>query len=334
MNTGTHLEMTEFTLAGKNILVTGGAGFIGSHLTERIIEEDPRTLVVLDNLFLGKETNLDQAFKKFPGLKFYPEDVTSVEKVEEITAQNKIDVVFDLAAIPLPASLERPEWSFAQNVRMSEVVCELARRRKFQTLVHFSSSEVYGTAQYCPMDEGHPILPLTPYAASKAAGDHLVMSYSQTFGADILIVRPFNNYGPRQNEGSYAGVIPLTIKRILSGENPVIYGDGEQTRDFIYVQDTAEATIRLFKTPAARGKIINVATGVEIQIIDLVRTIMEQFDCQMDIDFVEERPGDVKRHAAGTDLLLKLIHYKPEVAFPEGIKRTVDWYTEILNPTR
>ena len=324
--------MNNYTLAGKNILITGGAGFIGSHLAERIAEEEPRGMVVMDNLFLGKEKNLEQAIGKFPKLKFYPEDATSLDKVTEIIEKHNIDVVFDLAVVPLPASLERPKWAFAQNMRMTEVICELAEKKKFRTLVHFSSSEVYGTALYCPMDEFHPLLPLTPYGASKAGGDHLVYSYVHSFGIDTVIVRPFNNYGPRQNEGMYAGVIPATIRRILNGENPIIYGDGKQTRDFIYVEDTAEASIALFKTPEARGKIINVANGFEIKIIDLIRIIQEKLGYQREIIFEEDRPCDVRRHAAGTQILQELIQYKPKVSFAEGIERTVDWYIENLKP--
>jgi len=324
--------MSHYTLAGKNILITGGAGFIGSHLVERLTEEDPLSLVVMDNLFLGKESNLDQAAGKFPDLKFYPDDASSMEKVADIVEKHNIDVVFDLAVVPLPASLERPEWAFAQNMRMTEVVCELAEKRRYRTLVHFSSSEVYGTALYSPMDEHHPLLPLTPYGASKAGGDHLVYSYGRCFGIDTVIVRPFNNYGPRQNEGMYAGVIPITIQRILNGNNPVIYGDGEQTRDFIYVGDTAEATVALFKAPEARGRIINVANGVEVKIIDLIRIIQEKLGCREEIVFEEDRPGDVRRHAAGTRLLLELIPYAPKVSFQEGIARTVDWYVENSKP--
>jgi len=324
--------MNHFTLSGKNILVTGGAGFIGSHLVERIAEEDPQSLVVLDNLFLGKESNLDQANVKFPALKFYPDDATLLEKVTEIVEQHNIDVVFDLAVVPLPASLERPEWAFAQNLRMTEVLCELAAKRKFRTLVHFSSSEVYGTALLSPMDEHHPLFPLTPYGASKAGGDHLVYSYGQSFGIDTLIIRPFNNYGPRQNEGMYAGVIPVTIQRLLNGQNPIIYGDGEQTRDFIYVGDTAEASVALFKAPAARGQIVNLASGVEVKIIDLIQIIQEKLGYQREIVFKDERPGDVRRHVAGTKLLRKLIAYAPSVSFAEGIEYTVDWYVKNLEP--
>ncbi len=317
-------------LTGKNVMVTGGAGFIGSHLVERLISEKPRSMVVIDNLFLGKERNLTEAKRTFPDLCFYKQDATSSNLVKKIIREKKIDVVFNLAVVPLPASLERPEWTFSQNIRMAEVMCELLRKKEFQTLVHFSSSEVYGTSQTDTIDEMHPLIPLTPYAASKAACDHLVMSYFQAFKNDVIIIRPFNNYGPRQNERSYAGVIPLTIKRILRGEKPIIHGDGKQSRDYIYVRDTADAAVALVNNMHAHGKIINVASGYELKIIDLVCAIMKNMEYNMDIKYADTRPGDVLRHKASTRLLHDLIEFKPRVMFEEGIKKTVAWYKKNL----
>ena len=240
--------------------------------------------------------------------------------------KESLEVVFNLAIIPLPASLTDPRWVYEHNVGITLCLCELARKGYFQTLIHFSSSEAYGSCQYAPMDEQHPLNPTTPYGASKAATDHLVLSYCKSFGIDAAIIRPFNNYGPRQNEGNYAGVIPLTIKRILSGEAPVVYGDGEQTRDYIYVTETANAAVEIYDCKDSRGKIINIASGSEISINKLVRLVSEYMDSSIDIIYESERPADVRRFIASVSLAQNLINFRPKISLEDGIKLTIEWY--------
>ena len=181
------------------------------------------------------------------------------------------------------------------------------------------------------MDEKHPLNSTTPYAASKAAEDQLVFSYCRTFGIDATIIRPFNNYGPRQNEGSYAGVIPITIQRILNDEAPVIYGDGTQTRDYLYVTDTANATIDVYNSKSTRGKVLNIASGKEVSIETLVKLIAKYLNCDKPIVYEQERIGDVRRHIANVYLAEDLIDFKPIMGFEEGLKKTVDWYKKNLN---
>lgn len=314
------------SLKNKSVLVTGGAGFIGSHLVDRIIQDEPERLTVVDNLFLGKDSNLCEARECYPELRVYHEDVSDYSTMKRIITEEGVDVVFHLAVIPLPASLERPAWTFRQNIDMILSVCELAREDAFETLIHFSSSEVYGTTISGPMDEEHPLNGTTPYAASKAASDNLVMSYCRTFGIDASIVRPFNNYGPRQNEGSYAGVIPLTILRVLRDEPVIIYGDGRQTRDYIYVTDTATAAVQVYNSKKCRHKTLNIASGQEISIEYLVRFILETMGYKKPIVYEPPRPGDVRRHIANIFLAKDLIDFSPTVPFEEGLKRTIHWY--------
>jgi UDP-glucose 4-epimerase len=175
------------------------------------------------------------------------------------------------------------------------------------------------------MDESHPLLPLTPYAASKVATDHLVYSFHKTFDIDIAIIRPFNNYGPRQNDKSYAAVIPITIKRILNKETPIIYGDGNQTRDFVYVKDTVDAAINIFKSINTRGKVINIGRGKEVSIKTIIKIIAEELSWKKPIKYDKPRAGDVRKHLADITLAKKLINFKPVTDLREGIKETIQW---------
>ncbi|NOX63543.1 MAG: NAD-dependent epimerase/dehydratase family protein [Chloroflexi bacterium] len=313
-------------LRGKNLLVTGGAGFIGSHLVDRLILEEPAALVVVDNLWLGRLSNLESARAAYPALKFYRVDVAKARAMKNILEKEHIDVVFDLATIPLPASLTRPKWSARQIYEMALDICELGRLGYYDRLIHCSSSEVYGSAAYVPMDEEHPLLARTPYAAAKAAADLLVRSYQDTFGLKAMIVRPFNNYGPRQNDKNYAGVIPIVIRRILAGKAPIIYGDGEQTRDYSFVTDVADGIARLAQTDAALGQVVNIASGQEISVNRLVRGIAAAMNYDGPIEYAAERPGDVRRHLAAIDRARALIDYKPLTPLEIGLKRTVEWY--------
>jgi len=318
------------SLKNKSVLVIGGAGFIGSHLVDRLIKEKPDNLVIVDNFFIGKESNLKEAREKYPNLKIYNRDASDYNKISKIMKNEGIDVVFNLAVIPLPASLTKPRWAFEQNVNITLIMCELARNNFFDTLIHFSSSEAYGTSEYAPMDEKHPLNGTTPYAASKAASDQLVFSYCKTFGIDASIIRPFNNYGPRQNEGSYAGVIPLTIKRILNDKAPVIYGDGKQTRDYLYVTDTANAAVDVYNSKNTRNKVLNIASGKEMSIEYLIKIIAKYLNCDKPIVYEQERPGDVRRHIANIYLAEDLVGFKPTVSLEKGLKLTVDWYKDNL----
>ena len=312
-------------IKNKSILITGGAGFVGSHLTDELIEHEPEKIVIVDNMFLGKEENLEQA-KGFENLKIYHQSASDFEFMKKVIEQEGIEVVFDLAVIPLLTSFDRPKFTFEEDVNIPLILCELLREDYYETLFHYSSAEAYGPAQYIPMDEGHPLRPKNPYGAAKAAACLLIISYIDVFGIDATILRLFNQYGSRQNDRSYAAVIPITVKRIIEGEPPIIYGDGEQTRDFLYVKDTVRATMDIYERNI-RGKALNIGSGKETSINELIHLICKIMNCKMEPVYQDPRPGDIEKMCADITQIKRLIDFEPE-SMEEGLKNTIEWYKQ------
>lgn len=318
------------TLSGKSILVTGGAGFIGSHLVDRLAQESPSSVIVVDNLYLGEEQNLETARDLLGNrLHFYNQDATHIQAMRGIINQHGVEVVYDLAVIPLPSSLEKPMNCVMENTLLTTVLCELQKEGIFRSMVHFSSSETYGSAIEVPITEEHPYVPSTPYAASKLAGDQVALSYAHTFGLDITCLRPFNNYGPRQNAKSFAGIIPIVIKNVLQGIPLTINGDGHQTRDYIHVTDTAEAAIRIYEETEARGRILNIGSGLELKVIELINHILKVLGKpDHPLEHGPDRAGDVRRLMAGTAKSRQLLDFSPRTPLEAGIQETVAWYVD------
>jgi UDP-glucose 4-epimerase len=313
------------SLDGKSVLVTGGAGFIGSHLCDTLLKRHIGKLIIADNFSTGKDSNISQ-FRGIHNVLIRKMDASDWDLVSKLFDEFRIDVVFNLAVVPLPASLEKPKNCIDQNVLITTTMSELLREGKYSTLIHCSSSEAYGTALYVPMDEEHPTLPLTPYAASKIACDHIVLSYRTTFDLDVAIARPFNTFGPRQNEGTYAGVVPLTINRILDGKSPIIQGDGLQTRDYSFVEDIAEGITRIYENKVTRGRIVNLASGEEKEIKRIIAMIMSLMGYSGEPIFKKPRPADVRRHRGDISLARRLINYSPTSDFEPGLTKTIEWY--------
>ncbi len=310
----------------KNVLVTGGAGFIGSHLCDGLLAKGAAKVVCVDNFFLGKMGNI-QAALSHDNFVLYRDDARNFGVLQAIMEKEKIEVVFNMATIALNYSFFNPFDAYMVNVEIANTLLELLKVGAYKTLIHTSSSEAYGTAQYSPMDENHPTDPTTPYAAGKAAADLMVHSFYKVLGLDISIVRPFNNYGPRQNaEGSLAAIIPATARRIKEGGMPMVEGDGEQTRDFIYVEDTVRGLILAYEKEESRGKIINLGSGKDISINKLLQGICDYMNYTGEWEHRPARTSDVRNLCADSKRAKSILGFEPQIGFEEGIKKTLDWY--------
>lgn len=322
-----HLMAVVFmTLLDKPIIVTGGAGFIGSHLVDALLASDVPSVVAVDDFFLGDGENLRDAHAS---QRFVLErvDASDLAAMQSIAMSHPGSTLLSLATVPLPTSLSYPVFTTARNVRLGITSSELVRQGYVEALIQLSSSEVYGTAKHVPMDEDHPREPETPYAASKAAADDVLLSYCRTFGINAMILRPFNNFGSRQNASAYAGVIPRVVGRLTQGLPIEIHGDGTQTRDFVSVGDTVAAILAVLRNEVVPGVAMNVATGVETSVNSLVSMILDVCG-RADHPRVHTEPriGDVRRHCGDPSLLERLTGYRPKPISAEALRDCVSWF--------
>ena len=323
----------EDPLQARRVLVTGGAGFIGSHLVDKLLAQGAERVVVVDNFFLGKRENLAQAQARGGPLRVIYEDAADLPALREILERERIADVYNLATKALEYSFDNPVGAFAVNTDIAATLAELLRKEHYERLIHTSSSEAFGTARTRPMAEDHPREPTTPYAAGKASADLLLHSYVRTFGLDIRILRPFNNYGPRQNWGAYAGVVPKTALRLLRHQPPIVHGDGSQGRDFVYVEDVADALLAVAGCPEARGRELNVASGVETPIREVIEILCECAGFQGEWVHEERRAADVDHHIGDGRLLTEVTGYRPGTTLRAGLERTFAWYRDHLAET-
>jgi UDP-glucose 4-epimerase len=314
---------------GATYLVSGGAGFIGSHFVDHLLSLDATVkVVVVDNYYLGNVQNT-LTFRSNPRVEIIRTDASDLSAMLTICEVYKPEFYFNFAVVPLPTSLEFPYWSSNMNFNLALTGCELARMDRVQKYVQISSSEVYGTARYVPMNETHPLNPETPYAASKAAADQITSSYVNTFGISAAILRPFNNYGPRQNHLDFAGVIPTFIENMLGDNDCQISGDGTQTRDFIYVEDTCRLILECLSNEKVwSAGPVNICSGREVSILEVFNALKLIISSRSDLKFSPPRMADVHRHCGDPKLMLELTGLNP----PEGLN--LEGLTETVNSYR
>jgi UDP-glucose 4-epimerase len=312
----------------KRMLVTGGAGFIGSHLAEHYLEQGHH-VKVLDDFSTGSANNIRTLFN-YKSFKLIKGDVRNKELVRRATMDT--DVIFHLAAqINVDKSIVDSETTCEVNVNGTLNILEAGLENDVELVVYASSSEVYGSALYVPMDEKHELNPASPYAASKVAADRLCFAYSNTYKLPVVIVRCFNTYGPRQADLGYSAAIPKFITRALENTPPIIYGDGAQTRDYMYVKDAIRAYDSVVDSHEKLiGRAVNFGTGKEISIVELANLIIRLAGREGKLKPIHApaRPGEVKRLCAGIDFATKELDFHPQYDPERGLREVIRWYAE------
>ena len=310
----------------SRVLVTGGAGFIGSHLVDRLVREG-RDVVVFDNLSTGRRENLDEATES---IEFVEGDLRNLAAVQSAAAG--VEVIFHQAALPsVPRSIDAPGDSHDVNATGTLNVLIAARDAGVRRVVYASSSSVYGNTPDLPKREDMPTSPLSPYAVSKLTAELYCRVFTHVYALETVSLRYFNVFGPRQRPDSqYAAVIPRFARALLDGESPRIFGDGEQTRCFAFVENVVDANVRAAESPDASGEVINIAGQERISINDLERALRDLVsECGAPPAIHEgPRPGDVRHSYADLSKARKLLGYEAGTPVREGLRRALDWLTD------
>lgn len=307
----------------QRVLVTGGAGFIGSELC-RQLKERGAEVVIVDNLVNGRIANVEDILDAQCRLE--RADIRDYPAMEKLL--RGVDLVFHLACLGVRHSIHSPLENHEVNAEASLHLLKMAREAGVRRFIYVSSSEVYGSAMSVPQPEDHPTYPMTVYGASKLAGECYTRAYHRTYGFATTVVRPFNSYGPRSHhEGDSGEVIPKFLLRSLAGKPMVIFGDGSQTRDFTFVEDTAWGILEAGISETTIGETVNIGSGFEISINELaaeVRVVTGRPDAL--VVHEADRPGDVLRLYADGSRARQLIGFAPRVTLREGLARLLDWY--------
>jgi UDP-glucose 4-epimerase len=310
-------------MQNRRVLVTGGAGFIGSELVRQLAGRGFGVRVV-DNLVNGRRENIDGVLGE--NVELVVADVRDSKSMASLFRD--VEIIFHLACLGVRHSIHSPVENHEVNASATLGLLNTARSNGVERFVYVSSSEVYGTARTSPITEEHPTLPMTVYGASKLAGEAYTRAFWETYHYPTVVLRPFNAYGPRcHHEGDSGEVIPKFLLRCLAGRPMVIFGDGAQTRDFTFVEDTAAGILAAGLSDASVGQTINLGSGKEIQVRELANTIAQVLARpQAEVTHVEPRPGDVLRLLADSSKAKKLLRFEPTVTLHDGLARLRDWY--------
>lgn len=311
-------------MSPMRVLVTGGAGFIGSHVVEALLSEG-HEVAVIDDLSMGRLANLPE---REPRLEVFVGSILETELCAR-GARHARAVVHLAARNSVPRSLAEPRPTLDVNVMGSLNVLEAARAAGVSRVIYASSSSVYGADPRLPKREDQPVAACSPYGATKAALEQLAQAWTHGFGLPTIGLRYFNVFGPRQRpQSAYAAVVPRFVEACLRGGEAVIYGDGEQTRDFTYVGNIVSANLRaLAAGEACSGRVFNVAAGGRISVRSVYEAIAAALGCERPPRFEPRRPGDMLHSHADTGAAARDLGWRPEFSFAEGLRRTLDWYT-------
>jgi nucleoside-diphosphate-sugar epimerase len=314
-----------YQVTSAKYLVTGGAGFIGSHIAESLLKVG-ETVRVFDNFATGSETNL---FALKGRAEFLHGDLRDVEDVK--AAVKGVEVIFHQGALAsVPRSIADPVTSLETNINGTQNVLLAARDAGVRRVVYASSSSVYGNTPALPKHEEMPTNPMSPYAVQKLTGELLCGVFTRIYKLETVALRYFNVFGPRQDPASeYAAVIPRFLTALIEGRRPVVFGDGEQTRDFTYIANVVQANLLAATAPDAIGYAINVGCGVQISLNAMLRIAGEILGVAVDAEYREPRQGDVHDSLADISRAQRLLGYKPAVAFHEGLRRTIEAFASV-----
>ena len=314
----------------QSALVTGGAGFIGSHLVESLVLSGCQ-VTVLDNLSTGYLENLAACREK---ITFIEGDIRDVDALAQ--AARGCEVVFHLAAeIFVPLTIENPVESAEINTICTLNVLEAARHNGVRRVVLSSSCAVYGNPVQLPVAEATPALPMSPYAIQKLTGDYYASVYTELYNLESVSLRYFNVYGPRQIASSlYSGVISIFLEKALGGQTPIIHGDGEQSRDFVFVADVVNANLLAARQPGIAGSVFNIGSGCQTSIHHLWKKISHIADVDLTPTYEPARKGDIRATVADTSLAEERLGFKATTSLSEGLAETYEWYKKILEGVR
>ncbi|GAC1354234.1 MAG: SDR family oxidoreductase [Ktedonobacteraceae bacterium] len=303
-------------------LVTGGAGFIGSHIAETLLKQG-NSVRVFDNLATGRSSNLNALQGHSGQIEIVNGDLRDFESVKN--AVTGVEVVFHQGALAsVPRSISDPTTSLETNINGTQHVLLAARDAGVQRVIYASSSSVYGNTPTLPKHEGMPAMPMSPYAVQKLTGELLCAVFTRIYGLETVALRYFNVFGPRQDPASeYAAVIPRFLTALLEQHRPIVFGDGEQTRDFTYIENVVQANLLAATSTKAVGEAMNIGCGTLISLNGVLRMASELLGRESAIDYRDPRPGDVRDSLADISKAHQLLAYTPTVSFQEGLVRTL-----------
>ena len=312
----------------SRVLVAGGAGFIGSHIVDRLLETDTE-VIVLDNLFAGKTENLKQHMKN-TNLRFVKGDIRNSPLVRKIIKD--VDAVFnDAAVVSVPRSVKKPLLANDVNVKGALTLLKASLDSNVKRFVQASSASIYGDASTLPISEDMCPRPISPYAVSELAAENYARVFCSMYGLRTVCLRYFNVYGPRQTYSRYSGAITIFAKQLIENQSPIINGDGEQTRDFVFVQDVVQANMLALEKTSAIGEAFNIATGRPTTINKVVETLQRVMNKRnLRVIRKEALKGDIKHSYASIEKARKILGYNPKFSLQEGLRKLTEWYVSTL----